>query len=247
MENNTDSLALVPSVPEPGRTPIDLLHAAIEKGVDPAGIETLARVMLDMQARQAEQAFNVALAQFQAGCPVVMKKKSIAFPTKSGGSFTSRYAEMSSIVEEVRELLTNCGFSYSFDREVDEKTVKVWCVLRHAAGHQTRTPFSVPLDKGNKLSDAHAVAGAVTFCERYSFRGALGITTGDPDNDGKEFVVKYITADQVKRLEALLKEANPQMDAFWKYTGVSTLEEITLRDYGRVESALQQRIREGRK
>lgn len=231
----------------PALTPIDLLHAAIERGIDPAGIKTLSEVMLSMQARQAEQAFNTALARFQAECPVVLKKKSIAFPTKSGGSFTSRYAEMSSIVEEVRELLTNCGFSYSFDREVDEKTVRVWCVIRHTEGHQTRTLFSVPLDKGNKLSDAHAVAGATTFCERYAFRGALGITTGDVDNDGKEFLVKFITPEQIDILKKLMEEAAPNMDSFWKYAGVSTFEEITSREYGRIEAALLQKVKEGRK
>ena len=168
-------------------SPAGLLRAAIQHGIDAQGIKILAEVFERMQAKQAEREFNAALSAFQAECPVILKNKEIEFPTKSGGAFRSRYAEMDSIIDDTRELRRKYEFSHSFDREVTEKQIKVTCILRHSGGHQTSTPFAVPIPKDNKLSEAHAVAGAVTFCERYAFRGALGITTGMPDNDGKEF------------------------------------------------------------
>ncbi len=248
MDNREANTIVLPpgeiiAIPNP-LTPIDLLHAAINKGIDPEGIKTLSEVMLKMQAYQAEQAFNSDLAHFQAACPIVLKRKKINFPTKAGGTFTSHYAEMSSIVDAVRDLLTDHGFSYSFDREVDDKSVRVHCILRHSGGHQTRTLFSVPIDRGNKLSDAHAIAGAVTFCERYSFRGALGITTGDSDNDGKEFTDRRILPEQVEVLKKLMEDAQPNLEKFWRYVGVESLEEIFQRDYGRVEALLLERRKE---
>src|SRR5712692_11447269 len=147
----------------PPDSPAAMLTAAIEKGIDAQGIKTLAEVFERMQAKHAEREFNEALSAFQGECPVILKKKAIDFPTKGGGLFRSRYAEMDTIIDDTRELRRKYGFSHSFDREVTDKQVRVVCILRHRGGHQTSTPFAVPLPKDNKLSEAHAVAGAVTF------------------------------------------------------------------------------------
>lgn len=233
------------AVLEPRRelTPMDLLNSAILKGIDPEGIKTLSQVMLDMQGRQAEREFNVALSQFQSECPIVLKNKSIQFPTKGGGTFSAKYADMDNIMDTTRDLRAKYGFSFSFDREITETHVQVICILRHAAGHQTRTPFLARIEKESKLSEAHAIAGATTFCERYAFRGALGITTGASDNDGKEFVSAPISKEQVNMLNKLLEETKADSAAFLKYARVASLGEILLKDYGRVEAALLERRR----
>lgn len=233
-----DLVPVEAGVPDTAAT---LLRAAIEKGIDAEGIKTLAEVYKDMQRIRAEQDFNLDLAAFQAACPVIGKKKEIEFPTRGGGTFRARYAEMDTLIEDTRALRAQYGFSHSFDREVTATTITVWCILRHRGGHQTRTPFSVPLPKDGRLSEAHAVAGAVTFCERYAFRGALGLTTG-PDRDGKEFVEDQarITDEQRHTLEALLEETQAATPQFWKYAGVAPgrLAELPAREFARVQQAL---------
>ena len=216
----------------------DMMLAAINQGIPPEGIKTLSEVYERLEAARAEQAYNDALADFQGQCPIILKNKEITFPTRSGGTFTSRYAEMDTIIEDTRELRAVCGFSYSFEREVTEKAITVWCVVRHRGGHKTRTSFSIPLSREVKLSEAHAVAGAVTFCERYAFRGAFGITTGMPDNDGKAFTGGLCSEEQRKTLQALIDQVKPDMQRLWKYCGVETLDQLPMADFARVQAAL---------
>ncbi len=236
---SSEKSVVVSSPPPPGDGSIaGLLHAAILKG-DSESIKTLAEIYERWQDKQAEREFNEALSEFQGECPIILKKKLVEFPTKSGGKFTSRYAEMDTIVEDTRELRCRHGFSHTFDREVSDTRVSAWCVLRHRAGHQTRTPFSVPMPKEIKLSEAHTIAGLVTFCERYAFRGALGITTG-LDNDGKEFTTnnETISPGQVDALQKLIEETGSDGEAFWRFARVQRLEDLPLADFPRVQQAL---------
>jgi hypothetical protein len=224
-------------------SPASMLQAAIEKGIDAEGIKTLAEVYQMMEAKRAEAEFNEALAQFQADCPVILKNTKIEFPTRGGNHFSSRFAAMDDIVEQTRDLRKQHGFSFSFDREIKEKTITVWCELRHRGGHMTRTPFSLPIPGDNKLSEGHAVASAVTFAERYAFRGALGITTGLPDDDGKGLTQdnEKITLEQQQTLRKLLDDTGADTPNFWKFAKVQQLDEIPVRDYARIQQALLQR------
>lgn len=238
----SDDTTLPPLQESALANPADMLRAAIEHGIDAAGIKTLSEVYERMEARRAEREFNDALSEFQRECPIILKKKEIEFPTKTGGMFRSRYAEMDTIVEDTRELRGKHGFSHSFEPELTDKQVKAVCILRHRGGHHTRTPFAVPIPKDFKLSEAHAIAGAITFCERYAFRGALGITTG-PDHDGKEFTEsnKKMSEEQRQTLALLVEETQAEGEAFRNFLGVPTLADLPARDYGRVQQALLQR------
>lgn len=219
-------------------SPALMIQTAIEKGIDATGIKILAEVYERMEAQRAERAYNDALADFQGQCPIILKRKEIEFPTRSGGKFISRYAEMDTIIQDTRELRAIHGFSYSFERTVTDKQIVVICIVRHRGGHKTTTTFQVPIPKEVKLSEAHAVAGAVTFCERYSFRGAFGITTGMPDNDGKDLTGGLCTEEQRKVLQALIDQVKPNLEKFWKYCGVTKLEDLPERDYARVQAGL---------
>jgi len=231
--------------PVRGTSPADMLAAAIAHGIDAQGIKTLAEVFERMQAQQAEQSFNRALASFQNECPVVLKNSTVEFPTRAGGKFESRYASIDNIIEATRPLRAKYGFSFTFDRDDNEREIASVCILRHEGGHKTKTRFGVPFPKDNRLSEAHGIAGAVTFCERYALRAALGITTGMPDNDGKGFTNGNtpISSEQVATLQALLDQTKAEGEAFWNFCGVRKLGDLHQRDYARVEQALQQRKR----
>jgi len=232
-------------------TPATMLREAIAKGMDAASIQTLTDVFFRFEERRSEREFNAALAAFQSESPTILKKTKISFPTKRGGRFDSQYAEMDDLVEQTKSLREKHGFSFSFRREITDKLITVGCILRHRGGYQTETTFSVPTPKDFLISEQHAIAGAVTFCERYSFRGALGITTGMPDDEGKGAFIGKIPSEQVEQLRELVKETECEQDeAFWKYAGVERLEDIAAEHFGRIWQALQirkRRIEEAKK
>ena len=235
--------------PEDDRTlpvpagPESLLAAAIAKGIDAEGIKTLAEVYTKMEALRAERAFNADLAAFQAACPVLRKRTAIEFATRGGGTFRSQYAAMEDIIDDTRELRAEYGFSHSFEPIVKDGQITVTCCLRHRGGHMTRTAFSVPLPKDGRLSEAHAVAGAVTFCERYAFCGALGLVTGR-DRDGRELAEETATISDEQRhvLEALFEEAQPDPQKFWSYCGIppGRWADLPAADFQKIQQALLQ-------
>jgi hypothetical protein len=234
----------------PPTTPESLMELAIAKGISPDGLKVMAEVWERLQAKNAEVEFARAMAQFQAECPIILKKKVIDFPTTTGGKFKSHYAEMDAIVEDTRELRRKYGFSYRFDRAVTDKYITVTCIIQHAAGHHTATQFAVPAPQGGKLSAQHDVASAVTFCERYAFRGGFGITTGMPDDDGKRaFTVEPLAPDKVLVLAKLVTDCGVQdSSAFWQFAGLEDshdLEQLPARDFERVRQALLQRKARG--
>ncbi len=158
-----------------------LITQAIDKGT---GVETMERLLAmfeRVKATQAKEEFDKAMAKFQSECPVISKTKEVK--TKNG-TVAYRYAPIDSIVEQVKVPLQQNGFSYTTSMELMPAGVKVAVKVTHVGGHSEVTPMEVPL--GNKtdiMSQSQVVAAATTFAKRYAFCNALGILTGDEDND----------------------------------------------------------------
>lgn len=147
-------------------------------------VETLERllVMRDrIKAEQAKEAYSNALASFQGECPTIVKTKDVK--NKEGRVMYS-YAPIDSIVNQVKELLSKHGLSYTVQTRTDEKTVTSVCIVRHVLGHTEASDMTVPISAGTQLMSAgQSVAAALTFAKRYAFLNALGIMTGDEDSE----------------------------------------------------------------
>lgn len=158
-----------------------LIAQAIAKKVPVDTMERLLAMRRELRAEQAKEAFDSAMADFQAECPQIQKTKEVK--TKAGKT-AYKYAPIEAIVEQVKKLLKNNGFSYSVKTETKETGVKSTCVVKHIAGHSEEFSFEVPL--GNKteiMSASQVVAAALTFAKRYAFCNAFGIMTADEDTD----------------------------------------------------------------
>lgn len=162
-----------------------LIGQAIQKGVDVGTMERLLAMRTQIKAEQAKEAFNRAMAAFQAECPTIVKTKEVR--TRSG-IVAYKYAPIESIVSQVKPYLQRNGFSYTTQIDLTEKGVRATCKVVHEAGHTEESSMEVPL--GNKtdiMSQSQVTAAASTFAKRYAFCNAFGILTGDEDNDGAKF------------------------------------------------------------
>ncbi len=158
-----------------------LLSQAIERGANIDTLERLIALREKVLAEKAKEAFNSAMAAFQAECPVIKKTKEVK--TKSG-QVAYRYAPIESAVIQVKDLIQKHGFRYTTTMELNEGRVKAFCRVVHTLGHEEVSVMEVPL--GNKtdiMSQSQVVAAASTFAKRYAFLNAFGIMTGDEDND----------------------------------------------------------------
>jgi hypothetical protein len=184
----------VPVTPSPETTgaleaptvPLDA-HALLAKAIEHnVGIDTMERLLTlreRLKAEQARDAFFVALAAFQGGCPVIAKTKTISIRPKEGAAYSYRYAPLDIIVEQVRAHLQAHGLSYTIKTRQDEGSLTAICEVHHEAGHTEASELTVPIDRAARMNDTQKVGAARTYAMRYAFCNAFGILTGDDDTD----------------------------------------------------------------
>ena len=163
--------------------PVELLKLAVEQNLDVDKLEKLMELQERWDKRNAKKAFDTAMSEFQSECPTIKKTKN-GGQTK-GGKVAYKYAPLESIVEQVKDLIKAHGFSYGIQTVMTEKTVKVFCTVKHIAGHSEISDVELPLTTRTEIMSApQVVAATVTFGKRYAFCNGFGIMTGDDDTDG---------------------------------------------------------------
>lgn len=159
----------------------NMLVLAINKSVPVETMERLLAMRRELKQEAAKEAYDRAMAAFQAECPTIVKTKEVR--TNSGG-LAYKYAPIESIVSQVQPFLKTHGFSYSTTMELKETGVRVICKVTHEQGHSEESPMEVPFGtKTQMMSQSQVAAAASTFAKRYAFCNAFGILTGDEDTD----------------------------------------------------------------
>lgn len=171
-----------------------LISQAITHKVDVGTMERLLAMRNQIKAEQAKEAFDRALAKFQAECPPIRKDKAV---NDKSGKLRYKYAPLDTIVAQVKGHLQTNGFSYTTDAVVEEGWVTAVCKVTHELGHSEVSNFKVPVDKDSYMSAPQKFAAALTFAKRYAFCNAFGILTGDEDNDANDFDTSPIEAKAV--------------------------------------------------
>ncbi len=167
--------------------PQQLITRAIAKG-DVSTIEKLLQMQRDLKAQAAKEAYFQALAQFQAECPIIRKKRKV-LEKNSETDVRYRFAPIEDIAEIAGPLLTKRGFSWTIKTHQDPASVKAM-VEAHNFGHTEITEFAVPIMPDAYMTAPQKVASALTFACRYAFRSAFGIITGSDDDDAQSAGVK---------------------------------------------------------
>ena len=158
-----------------------LLLKAIEKGLPVETMEKLLVMRRELRAEAAKDDYFIALSKFQKICPVIIKGRDVY---DKDGKLRYRFAPLDVIIDQVKDALEICGFSYIIKTQQTETTVKAICEAHHISGHSESTDFTVPIDPKAYMNAAQKVASALTYSKRYAFCDAFGILTGDEDIDG---------------------------------------------------------------
>ncbi len=131
---------------------------------------------LDTRIKDWAEAFAAA----QAELPPIGKRHEATIPTKTGGGYSYKYADLNDVLEAVRPVLNKHGLSISQSSVSEEGKIGVVTRIYHTSGHvETFGPLLLPAG-----GDARSAGSAITYARRYGLCAALGIAPDD-DDDGE--------------------------------------------------------------
>lgn len=131
--------------------------------------------------------------------------------------FKSKYSDLASVMESIREPIGKNGLSVWQDATLDDQGVSVTTRIVHQSGEWVEFgPLIIPLGK----KDAHGIGSAVSYGKRYGLCAALGVVSDDDDGNAAVDSVskkaakdipmpKRITDQQVDELRDILQECSP--------------------------------------
>lgn len=159
-----------------------IARAARDPAVDIDKMERLLEMQERVIARQAKEAFAVALSELQPQLPVITERGKIR---NKNDQVQSTYAFWEDVNEEIRPLLAEHGFSLSFRTGRDGAEITVTGVLTHRQGHGEETTITLPADGSGNKNAVQAVASSTSYGKRYTAFALLNITTRGEDDDAQ--------------------------------------------------------------
>jgi hypothetical protein len=171
--------------------PGGLIALAIEKNVDIDKLERLLALKERYDAVQAQKSFLKSLSEFQANVPEIHKSKQVKYTPKNGGfPVNYKYAEIGDIDEAIKQSMSAAGLSKRWEITEEGESIICTCIISHINGHSERTSMSSLKDQSGGKNDIQSRASAITYLQRYTLIGALGLTTASDDDDATQSNVR---------------------------------------------------------
>jgi hypothetical protein len=202
-----------------------------------ANLQELIAMRERLVAEQARNAYYKAMAAFKQGVAVLVKDKKVEFKTSKGVTSYS-HASLGGVVQETMPVMAKHGLSASWLVDT-EKQIKVTCRISHEGGHVEETSMSAPAETSGTKNNIQAMGSTVTYLERYTFLALTGLATKDQDTDAEPF----ISEEQIKKIDQLVKATKPDWDAFLKFAGADSIDQILEKDYARILGGLKAKER----
>lgn len=190
------------------------IQQAIEKNLPVDVMERLFTLRERVKAEQGKEAFTAALAEFQKQCPIIKKDKKVF--NKDGRTLRYMYAPIESVIKQIRSGLANNGFSYSWDVEQIENSMKVTAKLTHVFGHFETSSITMPIEKSDYMNAPQSYATAQTYAKRYTLLNVLGIGTADEDTDANTFTKEKNAKSEKSRIAFALRTLGYETDNWSK-------------------------------
>lgn len=126
---------------------------------------------------KSESIKNLAIAMCKA-----QNEMGGAVKDKANPFFKSSYADLSAVVQAVKDPFANNGISYVQFPIEEGGRIGVETILMHESGEFLSHKFTVQLSK----QDAQGAGSAITYCRRYSLQAVAGIPSEDDDGNAAQ-------------------------------------------------------------
>lgn len=195
--------------------PLALIDKAMATGQTPDSIDKLMELQERWQRNEAEKDFNLAMSEFSANAPKILKDSTVDFNSQKGNT-NYKHATLSNIVSAVQPVMSKLGLSHRWKTTQNEREITVECVITHKSGHSESTSLTAPPDQTGNKNTIQSIGSTVTYLQRYTLQSALGIATFQ-DDDAVGYERTFISDDQVEELRDLKKRANLNPDSLEKF------------------------------
>lgn len=228
-----DQTPAPPAVGESAAIMSMIERAARDPSVDITKMERLFEMSEKVRAREAEAAFNTDMSAAQKELiPVARNKRN--------DQTRSNYADLAALANSAMPIIHKHGFGiicseFKSDREGH---LGIAAELTHSGGHSRRYEFHIPFDgaglRGNaNKTQTHAYGSTVSYGRRYAICCVFNIATADDDGNAASTKPKteespLISGEQLKALEAKLKEADVDEKIILEAYKVEYLDQLTV-------------------
>lgn len=168
-----------------------------------------------------------------------------AIMNRTNPHFKSKYADLSSVRDAIREPLSANGLSVVQVTQLTERGMVLRTVLMHTSGQYITTEYPLPL-----TPKPHEMGSAMTYARRYSL-AALLCNASDEDDDGNAAQASKpasanvangstrISDQEMKDLRDLIDEREADIPKLCKYFKVNSLADITVDILPNIVAALK--------
>lgn len=222
-------------------TPMDMLNRAVQSGASMDMVEKLMTLQERWEANNARKAFDNAIAAAKAEIPNITKNRQVDF-TSSKGRTNYRYEDLGEIARVVSPILAKHGLSYRYRTASPiNEPVTVTCIVSHRDGHFEENTLCAGRDDSGNKNSIQAIGSTLTYLQRMTLKGALGLAVSNDDDGSKADAADAITLEQVEELVALADEVGADKEAFCRYFKVGGFADITTKDFPRAIAALNKK------
>ena len=147
------------------------------------------QALLEMRERwskeEARKSFVVALTNFKADPPEVLKTKHVSF-SAGGGKTAYNHADLAGASAQIGAALSVHGLSHRWNVEqTKEGRIAVTCILMHVLGHSESVKMESAADQSGGKNNIQAIGSATSYLQRYTLFAAAGVIAKEQgDDDG---------------------------------------------------------------
>lgn len=161
----------------------------------------------DTYERTATAAMYAALAKASGEFAAIAKNRTVKIPTKSGGSYAFRYADLEAVIAATRPALSKNGLTVLQPLMQNDKSVTLTTMLVHANGGMLKSSMPVP---GIEGKDPKEYGALITYLRRYMLTALLGVAADDDLDDQPPGGNRSLSAeDMAGLLDSIAAAANP--------------------------------------
>lgn len=215
-------------------------RAARDPAVDIDKLERLFQMRERVTTREAEVAFNAAMATAQAELkPVVRNTKN----DQTG----KKYADLDALARAVDPIIHKHGFGLSYGefQPIKPNHVGIVVDVMHACGHSRQYKYEVPADgvgiKGNtNKTPTWAYGSSLSYGRRYAKLCVFDVATFDDDGQAAG-AGPTLTDAQTETLTELVESVDGSTDEFCTYFKIKRVSDLPAAKYADALKAVKKR------